>query len=78
VARLRSRFDDAQLFELTYLVTPENMRARVNHALGITAQGYTSGVACPVPFEEQIREAMPGNPAVRTAAGCEPDPVAAP
>ena len=39
------------------LVALENMRARTNHALGLTAQGYTSGDACPIPFDEQIRQA---------------------
>jgi AhpD family alkylhydroperoxidase len=57
VARLRTRFDDRQLVELSYLVALENMRARTNHALGITAQGYTSGDTCPLPFDDQIRAA---------------------
>ncbi len=58
VARLRTELDDAQLVELTYLVALENMRARTNHAVGLTAQGYTSGDACPLPFDEQIRDAQ--------------------
>jgi AhpD family alkylhydroperoxidase len=57
VAALREQLDDAQLVELTYAVALENMRARTNHALGITAQGYTSGDACPVPWDVQISEA---------------------
>lgn len=57
VARLREVFDDAQLVELSYLVALENSRARMNAALGLTAQGYTSGDACPLPFDEQIRAA---------------------
>jgi AhpD family alkylhydroperoxidase len=57
VGRLRTHFDDAQLIELTYLISLENFRARTNHALGLTAQGYTSGDACPLPFDEQIRQA---------------------
>jgi hypothetical protein len=28
----------------------ENQRSRFNHALGITAQGFTSGDACRVPL----------------------------
>ena len=55
VSTLRGYLDDAQLIELTYLVALENSRARSNHALGLTAQGYTSGDACPLPFDEQIR-----------------------
>jgi AhpD family alkylhydroperoxidase len=57
VAGLRERFGDAGVIELTYLVALENLRARANHALGITAQGYTAGDACPMPFDEQISRA---------------------
>jgi AhpD family alkylhydroperoxidase len=57
VDRVRAHFDDAELVELTYLVALENMRARTNHALGLTAQGYTSGDACPMPFADQISAA---------------------
>lgn len=45
VEQLRERFSDAQIVELTALVALENQRSRFNHALGITAQGFTSG-AC--------------------------------
>jgi AhpD family alkylhydroperoxidase len=61
VARLRERFSDAELVELTYMIALENLRARTNHALGITAQGYTSGDACPLPFDEQISRARSGS-----------------
>lgn len=47
---LRSRFGDAGVFELTYQIGLENMRARVNTALGITEQGFNSGDACRVPW----------------------------
>ncbi|GGM62638.1 transposase [Micromonospora sonchi] len=59
VEELRGHLDDAQLVELTYAIALENMRARTNHALGLTAQGYTSGDACPVPWDVQITEAAP-------------------
>jgi AhpD family alkylhydroperoxidase len=59
VERVREHVDDAGLVELTYLIALENARARTNHALGLTAQGYTSGDACPMPFDEQIRRAAP-------------------
>jgi len=49
VAELRRHLDDAQLVELTYAIVLENQRSRFNHALGITAQGFTSGDACAVP-----------------------------
>ncbi|GHE92957.1 transposase [Amycolatopsis deserti] len=49
VAELEREFGRAGLVELTYLVGLENQRARVNSALGITDQGFTSGEACRVP-----------------------------
>jgi AhpD family alkylhydroperoxidase len=50
VADLRRRFGDAGAFELTYQIGIENMRARMNTALGITEQGFNSGDACRVPW----------------------------
>jgi AhpD family alkylhydroperoxidase len=50
VADLRARFGDAGVFELTYQIGVENMRARMNSALGITEQGFNSGDACRVPW----------------------------
>lgn len=47
---LRARFGEAGVFELTYQIGLENMRARVNSALGITEQGFNSGDACRVPW----------------------------
>jgi AhpD family alkylhydroperoxidase len=51
VADLRSRFGDAGVIELTYQIGVENMRARMNTALGITEQGFNSGDACRIPWE---------------------------
>jgi AhpD family alkylhydroperoxidase len=50
VTDLRARFGDAGVFELTYQIGLENMRARVNSALGITEQGFNSGDACRIPW----------------------------
>jgi len=50
VADLRARFGDAGTIELTYQIGLENMRARVNAALGITEQGFNSGDACRIPW----------------------------
>jgi AhpD family alkylhydroperoxidase len=50
VADLRNRFGDAGVFELTYHIGLENMRARVNSALAITEQGFNSGDACRIPW----------------------------
>lgn len=52
VADLRRRFGDKGLMELTYQVGVENMRARMNAALGITEQGFSSGDACRVPWAQ--------------------------
>jgi hypothetical protein len=40
VAGLRGHLDDAQLVELTMMVSVENSRARFNTALGLTGQGF--------------------------------------
>jgi alkylhydroperoxidase family enzyme len=40
VARLREHLDEAQLVELTAIIAVENMRSRLNSALGLTAQGF--------------------------------------
>lgn len=53
VADLRRRFGDAGVMELTYQIGVENMRARMNTALGITEQGFSSGDACRVPWADQ-------------------------
>ena len=41
VEALRRHLDDAQLVELTAIVAVENLRSRINSALGLTAQGFT-------------------------------------
>jgi len=57
VADLRHRFGDDGVVELTYQIGVENMRSRMNSALGITAQGFSSGDVCRVPWDTTI----PGN-----------------
>lgn len=49
VAELDSELGHRGTVELTYAIAVENHRARFNHALGITDQGFTSGEACRVP-----------------------------
>jgi alkylhydroperoxidase family enzyme len=46
VDRLRERFDEAQILELTWAAAIENLRARFNWALGIDSQGYSEGAVC--------------------------------
>ncbi|MGH3915683.1 MAG: carboxymuconolactone decarboxylase family protein [Pseudonocardiaceae bacterium] len=50
VAELDAELGHDGLVELTYAIAVENQRARFNHALGITDQGFTSGDACRVPL----------------------------
>jgi alkylhydroperoxidase family enzyme len=50
VAELRRRFGDAGVMELTYQIGVKNMRARMNSALGIIEQGFSSGEACRIPW----------------------------
>jgi alkylhydroperoxidase family enzyme len=49
VTELDKRLGHKGLVELTYLISLENLRGRVNAAFGITDQGFTSGDACRVP-----------------------------
>lgn len=46
VAALRARFGDKGLVELAGMVAWENHRARLNHALGLEADGFSEGAAC--------------------------------
>ena len=41
VAGLRRHLDDAQLVELTMMISVENSRSRFNSALGLSSQGFT-------------------------------------
>jgi len=52
IADLKARFGDAGVFELTYQIGLENMRARMNSALGITEQGFNSADSCRIPWDE--------------------------
>ena len=62
VARLRERFDDAQVVELTNVIAIENHRARFNHALGLEPQGFAEGAACVVPDLALGRDRQPRSP----------------
>ena len=41
VAQLGRHLSEAQLVELTAIIAVENLRSRINSALGLTAQGFT-------------------------------------
>jgi alkylhydroperoxidase family enzyme len=47
VAGLREQLTDAQLVELTEIISLENLRSRTNSALGLTSQGFKDH--CEVP-----------------------------
>ena len=48
-AKLRQKFSDAQLVELTATLAWENYRARFDHAFGVEAEGFTEGSYCALP-----------------------------
>ena len=48
-ARLRERFTEAQLVELTSAIAWENYRARFDHAFGIEAENFSEGTVCALP-----------------------------
>jgi alkylhydroperoxidase family enzyme len=51
-ARLRERFSEAQLVELTSAVAWENYRARFDHAFGIEGENFIEGAVCAMPVRE--------------------------
>jgi AhpD family alkylhydroperoxidase len=53
VADLERRFGRDGVVELTYQIALENLRSRMNSALGITEQGFSSGEACRMPWANQ-------------------------
>ena len=53
-ARLRGRFSDSQLVELTSAIAWENYRARFDHAFGIEAENFAEGAVCA--FSVRIQE----------------------
>jgi AhpD family alkylhydroperoxidase len=52
VEGLRADLDDAQLVELTEMISVENLRSRTNSALGLTSQGFKSQCDLPKPPQE--------------------------
>ncbi|MEU4249385.1 carboxymuconolactone decarboxylase family protein [Amycolatopsis sp. NPDC026612] len=50
VVELEREFGRDGVLELTYQIALENSRARMNSALGLVDQGFTSGDACRVPL----------------------------
>ena len=48
-SKMRERFTDGQLVELTATVAWENYRARFDHAFGLESEGFTDGSVCALP-----------------------------
>jgi alkylhydroperoxidase family enzyme len=48
-AALRRDFSERQIVEITAAIGWENMRARMNRAFGIEAEGFSHGKFCPLP-----------------------------
>ena len=56
-ARLREKFNETELVELTSAIAWENYRARFDHALGIEGENFTEGAACALPVRVQEQPA---------------------
>lgn len=56
VAALVKAYGNEGVLELTYQIGLENQRARMNHALDITDQGFGTGDSCRVPW---LNESQP-------------------
>jgi alkylhydroperoxidase family enzyme len=54
-AKLREKFAEAQLVELTATLAWENYRARFDHAFGVEAEGFSEGSYCALPVKAGIR-----------------------
>jgi alkylhydroperoxidase family enzyme len=52
-AKLRQKFSDAQLVELTATLAWENYRARFDHAFGVQAEGFAKGSYCALPVRAE-------------------------
>lgn len=51
-ARLRERFTEPELVELTSGIAWENYRARFDHALGIEGENFSEGAVCAIPAHQ--------------------------
>ena len=54
-AKLREKFSEVQMVELTATLAWENYRARFDHAFGVEAEGFTQGSFCAVPVHSGNR-----------------------
>ena len=54
-AKLREKFTDVQLVELTATLAWENYRARFDHAFRVEAEGFTEGRFCAISVRAENR-----------------------
>ena len=54
-ARLRERFTEAELVELTSAIAWENYRARFDHAFGIEGENFSEGTFCALPVRADAK-----------------------
>ena len=59
-SKLREKFSEAALVELTSAIAWENYRARFDHALGIESENFTEGTVCAMPV--RAADAVPSKP----------------
>ena len=59
-ARLKEKFNEAQLVELTSTIAWENYRARFDHAFGIESEGFSEGSYCAVPVRPAAQPELAG------------------
>jgi hypothetical protein len=60
---LREEIGDAALVELTMMVAVENLRSRVNAALGLVSQGFSESCRVPLrPVPDHGAAQLAGNP----------------
>jgi len=52
-SRMRERFTEADLVELTSAIAWENYRARFSHAFGIEGENFSEGAVCALPVRDQ-------------------------
>jgi hypothetical protein len=56
-ARLREKFTEPELVELTSVIAWENYRARFDHAFGIEAENFSEGAVCALPVRSNVAPA---------------------
>jgi alkylhydroperoxidase family enzyme len=54
-AKLREKFNDAQLVELTATLAWENYRSRFDHAFSVEAEGFAESSFCAMPVRSENR-----------------------